>query len=114
MTKAFNRSQWSTDPRALAGTEKKCQGLRSTQAWDDSTVCDLDQLVNQSKALGQNARVAELLVLCGSMHPWWGTLERHATSTSDAVQAFLESCLPEDELAFVILCHSVFCHHKCG
>ena len=28
---------------------------------------------------------------------WWGALDGHATSTADAVQAFLQSYLPEDE-----------------
>ena len=155
MTKALNRSQWSADPRALAAIEKECQGLRSNETWDDSTVCDLDQLIYQSKTLGQNVRIAELLVLCGIKHAeldeskhkykgrivyrgdkvftqngdivlftevstspttlialnvclWWGALEGHATSTADAVQAFLQSYLPE------MSSRSLFCHGNCG
>ena len=34
---------------------------------------------------------------------WWGALDGHATSTADAVQAFLQSYLPEDEPTYVIL-----------
>ena len=34
---------------------------------------------------------------------WWGAQEGHTTTTADAVQAFLQSSLPEGELTYVIL-----------
>ena len=34
---------------------------------------------------------------------WWGSVEGHAISTADAIQAFLQSYLPEDELTYVVL-----------
>ena len=68
VTKALNRSQWSVDPKALDAIAKEKQGLRDNKTWDDSTACDLDQLVHQSKTLGMNIHIAELLVFCGIKH----------------------------------------------
>ena len=42
-------------------------------------------------------------IIALNMCLWWGALDGHATSTADAVQAFLQSYLPEDEPTFVIL-----------
>ena len=68
VTKSLKKSEWTSNPEALAAVKKEAEGLRKNNTWDDHSVTTLSNLKYQSKVSGNKVKIANLLTLCGVKH----------------------------------------------
>ena len=77
----------------------------SKQRYKGRIVYRGDRVLNQTGdvVLFTEVATSPTTIIALNLCLWWGPVAGHATSTADAVQAFLQSYLPEDEPTYVIL-----------
>ena len=76
--RVLSRKEIEEDPKAGEAIRKEAQEVRQMNVWDDSSVCEVDDLRQKAKAAGEKIHIAEVMEIGSIKHDELGpSLSRH-------------------------------------
>lgn len=68
MHRLLSRKEIKEDPKAGEAIKKAAQEVRQINVWDDSSVCEVDDLRQKALAAGQKIHIAEVMEIGSIKH----------------------------------------------